>query len=269
MTARAYVLAVLIGGLSSACTTSTTSERPIGSERDIVLPSGDAPAGDLARRARVRIELASGYYQQGRLGVALEEARKAIQIDPNYAPAHNLLGLIEMSLNERAPAEAAFQRALQLAPTDSEAHNNYGWFLCQTDRVPESFGHFQAALKDPLYNTPAVPLRNAGVCALRAGDPVSATDYLQRAFQYDPTNASTQYNLALALYRRHDYERAQFYIGRLNRQIDVTSESLWLEIKTEHQLGHRDAVVLLGSQLRRRFPESRERAALEREAFDD
>ncbi|HEU4621543.1 MAG TPA: type IV pilus biogenesis/stability protein PilW [Burkholderiaceae bacterium] len=252
-----------------ACTTSTTSQQRSAASEQPTTTTQEAGSEDVQRRARVRLELAAGYFSRGKLDVALEETRNALRADPNFAPAYNLLGLVYMNLNERTQAEEAFQRALQLAPNDSESHNNYGWFLCQTGRVSESFAQFNAALRNPLYETPAVAQRNAGICALRANDTAAAVEYLQKAFQSEPSNAATQYNLALALYQRGEFDRARFYIGRLNRQIEPTPETLWLELRVERKLGDRDAAASIGSQLRRRFPESREAQALQRGAFDE
>ena len=52
--------------------------------------------------------------------------------------------------------------------------------------------------------------------------------------------------------------RALFYIRRLNNSELANAESLWLGIKVEHRLGNRLARDQLASQLRNRFPKSRE-----------
>ena len=72
------------------------------------------------RRARIRLELAATYYQQANYAVALQELRQALEIDPNYAQALGMLGLVNMDLGENARAEESFQRALQLNPRDGD-----------------------------------------------------------------------------------------------------------------------------------------------------
>ena len=69
---------------------------------------------DLRNRARARTDLAGGYYRNGQLAVALDEARRAVAIDPSYAEAYGLLGLIYMDMKEQRDAEESFQRALKL-----------------------------------------------------------------------------------------------------------------------------------------------------------
>ncbi|MDR3213327.1 MAG: hypothetical protein LBT71_05340, partial [Azoarcus sp.] len=58
-------------------------------------PLSDAPpANDMESKAHVHTELGTQYFGIGRTDVALDEARKALQVDSGYAPAHHLLGLI-------------------------------------------------------------------------------------------------------------------------------------------------------------------------------
>ena len=47
------------------------------------------------------------------------------------------------------------------------------------------------------------------------------------------------------------------------------AESLWLGIKVERRMNNRQAMEQLASQLRRRFPQSRELLSYERGAFDE
>jgi type IV pilus assembly protein PilF len=55
----------------------------------------------------------------------------------------------------------------------------------------------------------------------------------------------------------------------LNNSESANAESLWLGIRVERKLGHRDAVEQLSAQLKKRFPQSREFSAFERSAFDE
>ena len=110
--------------------------------------------GDPRNRARAHTELASAYYQRGNMGVALEELRIATAADPGYPAAHSMFGLVYMELREHKLAEQSFERALQLSPNDGDINHNYGWFLCQTKREPDSIKYFLQAIRNPLYPTP-------------------------------------------------------------------------------------------------------------------
>ena len=99
--------------------------------------SEQVPAGMAERSAKTHTELGTLYLQAGNFVVALEEARLAAAIDPGYAPAFDLMGLVHLALNEMPQAGTAFERASQLAPGDPQIANDYGWFLCLSGREQE------------------------------------------------------------------------------------------------------------------------------------
>jgi type IV pilus assembly protein PilF len=221
------------------------------------------------RRAKIRLELATGFYQQGQHGQALEELRRALAADGSFAQAYGMLGLVYMAINERVKADESFQRALNLTPTDSEILNNYGWFLCQSGRVREALSRFDAAARDPLYVTPARPLHNAGICLLREGDSAAAEPYFLKSFQVDPRNAVAMYQLGELYLKRGDLERARFHAQRLLSTHPPSSETVWLALRVEHKAGDDGAVAVLSRQLRREFPSAPEAQLLERGDFGE
>ncbi|MGE5621739.1 MAG: type IV pilus biogenesis/stability protein PilW, partial [Bacillota bacterium] len=224
---------------------------------------------DNQKRANIRLQLAVGYYEQRQLPVALDEIKLALQANPDFAEAYSMRGLIYMDMGEMRLAEENFQQALRLAPNNPDFNNNYGWFLCQNGRERQSIAYFESAFKNRGYQSPAKALNNAGVCSLKFKDKVAAERYFSQAFQHDPSNPSTNANLARIYFERGDYERARFYIGRVMKADVMTADVLWLAIKIEHQLGDRTAEASLLNQLRRRHPDSPEYAAYQRGAFNE
>src|SRR5665647_804051 len=90
---------------------------------DMVTES-DEPEG--RRRARIRMELAVGYFEEGQTSVALDEVKQVIALDPSFPDAYNLRGLIYMRLNDMAQAEDSLRRAVALNPRDANVQHNYG-----------------------------------------------------------------------------------------------------------------------------------------------
>lgn len=260
--------ALLVAALLWGCAAPTGGTTDYGTGTGAALPESSQES-DLRRRARIRLELAAGYYQQGNYNVAIDELRQSLAIDPEFAPAHGMLGLIYMDLGDRVRAEESFRKALSLAPDDSELHNNFGWFLCQTGRERASLEHFQLALRNPLYPTPARPMHNAGICSLRLGDEAGAEAWFQRSFQVDPRNPVAMYHLADLYLKRRDAERARFYSKRLLSSFEPSAEVLWLALRIERLAGDRDSEASLGSQLRRRFPASPQAALLAAGKYGD
>lgn len=229
--------------------------------------SGGAVAGSQSEgntnSARLHTELAGLYFERNQMGIALSETDLAIRADRNYAPAYSMRGLIHMALHEDKEAEEAFQRGLHLDATDSEAHNNYGWFLCQRGREADSIGHFIAAVKNPLYATPERGYLNAGLCSQKAGKTADAEDYLQRALSLQPGLPQAVLALAEIRYAGGDYTAAKRYFTAFAQQVEMmTAAQLWLAVRIERKLGDRNAEASYGLQLRKNYPDAAETQSL-------
>ncbi len=225
-------------------------------------------ASEPRNRARIRTELATLYYSAGNLGVALEEARLAVQADPGYAMAYSILGAVYMELRESELARQNFERALRLAPGDPEINHRYGWFLCQSGREAEAVHYFQQAMRNPLYPTPWRSAAAAGLCAHRKGMLREAEGYFVAALQQDPDEPTSLLHLAEIRYRQGELEEARRLVARYNRLLEPSAESLWLALRIERRLGERTAEAAFANQLRRRFPASREFQLLQRGEYD-
>lgn len=180
--ARWLPIAMLATLLVSACTTTTRAPSGIEDPKPVV--------SDPLSRARVHTELAALYYQQGSMKTALDELRSAVKIDPAYAPAYSMYGLVYMQLGETAQAQSSFQKAISLAPSDPDIRNNYGLFLCDNGQYQAGLGELEKAWSNPLYETPGRALLNASGCADRLGESALAQSYAQRAARYGVTNTS-------------------------------------------------------------------------------
>ena len=231
------------------------------------ITESDEPDG--RKRARLRLELAAGYFENGQTTVALDEIKQALMADPSYVPAYVLRGLTYMRLNNDRLAEESFQRALQISPREPDALHNYGWFLCQKGRHAQAVELFNRALAVPTYGAKAKTLMAAGICQVRMGQSAEAEASFNRSYELDPANPVTAYNLATLQYKRGDYNRARFTIRRLNNSDLANAETLWLGIRVERRLRNTQAVEQLAQQLGRRYPQSPEWTLYQRGAFDE
>lgn len=232
-------------------------------------PVTESDEPEARKRARLRLELASGYFENGQTSVALDEIKQSLAADPNYGPAFVLRGLVYMRLNDSRLAEDSFRRALQINARDPDALHNYGWFVCQQGRHKEAVDLFTRALANPVYGGQAKTLMAKGVCQTRMGQLSEAESSFARSYELDAANPITGYNLASLLFRRGEFNRAQFYIRRLNNSELANAETLWLGIKVEHRLRNLEVEQQLAQQLSRRYPMSRQWASYQRGAFDE
>ena len=222
--------------------------------------SQQASTTDAQHRAKAHTELGSLYLQNGNFAVAQEEGRIAIAADPRYAPGYNLLGVVHMNLQENAAAEENFQTALRLAPGDPEISNNYAWFLCQTGRERQAVDYFVAAIRNPLYSTPAKALTALGLCYLKMKDDRLAEDNLVKAVRADGATPNLQalYWLSDIYYRKGRYNEARNAIGEVHKAMTPNSQSTWLAMLIERKIGDREGEARYASQLRRKFQGSPE-----------
>ena len=254
--------ALLAGCAATGGAGSTTTATP-----DRITASDES---DATKRARVRLELASAYFGRGMMTTALDEVKLAIAADPNVSAAFNLRGLIYASLGDEKLAEESFRRALQLDARDADAMQNYGWYMCQRQRYDEAEAMFDRALAVPQYRDAQRTMISKGVCQARKGDWAQAEQTLMKAYEMNPGSPVAAVNLSEVLYHRGGYERARFYMRRVNDMPEVSNAgTLWLALRIERRLGNDEAVRDLSYRLRSRFPESRETAALNEGRFND
>lgn len=255
------LLCALLG--LSACNSNPSQQTVAQEPQSQVRASGGARAS-----AKVHTELGALYFEDGQLATALEELRAAIAADSGYAPAYNVLGLVHLQLNENEAAEQNFRRALSIAGNDPEINNNYGWFLCQTGRTKESLVYFNNAIKNPLYPTPERAALNAGRCAEKAGDLAGAEGYYLRSMRLIRDNAAAVLALSGLKYRQDDLGDAYALVKDFHKLAEPTAESLWLGLRLARKLGDRAEELSYNTQLRRRFPGSREVQALLKGNFE-
>ncbi|MBC7664626.1 MAG: type IV pilus biogenesis/stability protein PilW [Caulobacter sp.] len=265
----ALAAAGLLMGLAGCVTTGGPAPRPYRSTGDDdIKTASDQTNAD--RLSNTRMELAQAYLGRNQPTDALDQVKQALQAKPNNPSAYGLRGLMYPSLGDADKADESFQRARQLAPHDADLMHNYGWTLCQQGRFADANAQFMLAIAEPSYRQGARTLLVQGICQLRAGQPQEAEKTLSRAYELDPANPTIAVNLAEVLYRNGQYERARFYIRRVNNNQDLASaQTLWLAARIEHKLGQEQQVNAMGLALRNRFPQSTELSLFEKGKFDE
>ena len=214
--------------------------------------------------AKIHTELAAEYFHRGQLDVALEEVTEALKAQSDYALAYNVLGLINMTLNENSKALDNFEQAIRKAPKNPEIHNNYGWFLCQRfpQRMDQAISHFMTAAIDPLYSTPEMSYANAGICEIKRQKYNEGQLFLQKALSIQPNYSPALIGLIDTDFQRGNLTDAQSKLALFQKNNSPTPESLILAIRIEQAMGNQLAVGSYIFQLQKHFPESKEAAAI-------
>ncbi|MBB5019781.1 type IV pilus assembly protein PilF [Chitinivorax tropicus] len=211
-----------------------------------------------AMSAKLHTELSAQYFSLREYSVAIDEARQALSAVPEYGPAFNMLGLIFSELKEYQAADEYFRKAVQYAPNDSNVNHNYGLFLCR-HRAGEDFSrYFQAALRNPLYQSPDKTWAASAGCKLQKGDLEGARDEFAQALAIRPDFQVALVGLASAYFRLQQYQEARTYFGRYFQGADGTAENLWEAIQTERKLNDPQGEARYTAKLKKLYPQSKE-----------
>jgi len=162
--------------------------------------------------------LADGYTTSGYSGFkpgsdvmprALEAARRALELDPDLAEAHNALACATL-LYERdyALAEQEFRRALELNPNYPQARAWYGLFFLQwvAGREREARDELSRLLElDPLSGYANVILAFSDHSSRRLSE---AVDHARRGLELDPHSYLAHWSLTQSLHFNARHEEA-------------------------------------------------------------
>jgi type IV pilus assembly protein PilF len=252
------VLAFLLLLPLAGCVTTQSDSNSLGKNMPTSSKSDQA-----VEAARIHTELGQRYLASGDLQTALEKLTRALQFDPNYAPAHTVLAVVYERINKLPEAEMHYRKAVELEPTKGDPNNNLGQFLCATGRYAEASTYFQKAVADPFNQSPDVALTNAGVCELRAQNAAAAEASFRDAIARNPNNAEALFQLANTLYMNKDAFRARAFIQRFDALGKPTAASLKLGYDIESRLGNPEGALTYSKRLQSQFPDSEQAHALD------
>ncbi|MEQ1667679.1 MAG: type IV pilus biogenesis/stability protein PilW [Sulfuriferula sp.] len=219
-------------------------------------------------RARIHTELGAAYFSRAQYAIALAELREALAANDRYAPAYGIMGLVYMELKEEKPADDNFRRAIDLAPGDSDIHNNYGWYLCTRKHYDEALVQFNIALGNPLYPTPERALTNAGICSMQANKTEQAQGYFEKSLKLQPNQAQALTELGKIYYLQGRYFEARTLIERFFENNQPTADALWLGVRVARKQNNKDAEASYALQLRRLFSDAPETQLLLQGKFE-
>lgn len=164
---RRLALAALLG----ACAAAPASAQP-----------DDAT---LLRRATGLWQLAYYYHSRGALQTAIGIYRKSIDVRPT-AEAHTFLGWALSHLDRYQEAIEECRKAIEIDPDFGNPYNDIGAYLIELGRHDEALPWLEQATRAPRYCCYQFAWFNLGRVYLAQGKPAAARRAFERALRYDP-----------------------------------------------------------------------------------
>jgi Flp pilus assembly protein TadD len=175
-----------------------------------------------------------------RLREAEQLARHAMTLNPTYDSSYNTLGVVLAKRHADQDAEAAFRRAIQLAPDRVTPSVNLAILYARSGRHAEALTLLRAAFeKSPeqpgLRTQLAVALRNDGIAQARTGRLPEAEALFREALQLAPDDPETHRNLGLALWEQGRTDAAGTHLERaaVLRPEDAETERLLAQFRAD------------------------------------
>src|SRR5450631_1742215 len=169
--------------------------------------------------------------EQGRLEEARAQVQEELRRNPTSVDGYIELGVIESAEGDFTNAATTLQKALQLAPNSTKAHNDLGNVYVNQKRVDLAEKEFRAVLRlDPGNRDGNY---NLGVLLMAKGSPAEAIPHFERV---RPADVATTFNLITAYFQSKRTAEAL----RMATELSTRSKN---DVKVHFNLG-----VLLASQ---------------------
>jgi tetratricopeptide (TPR) repeat protein len=220
----------------------------------VTTSAAGTPDGERSYR---EFQLAASLRDEGQTASAIEHLRKALELDPENAEAHLLLGFIQMERRTYQNAEPHLATAIELlekqqsgGSTLAEARNIYGLCLMELGRYEEAVAVLRESASDELNSAPHLAWGNLGLAQFHLAEYQETVTSTMEAVRIQPRFCVGYYTMARAFWRLQqlkDAERA--LVGALEADPScsdsVELQGAWrLRGEVRARLGHRrDAVA--------------------------
>jgi Flp pilus assembly protein TadD len=209
------LLAVLVLGLVSCMTLRNgKGAREIQPAKERRYPISDEAKQRVLTKSRPSQDSRDSLYnnacyfqRRGKHKLAIEEFKRALAIDPNYAKAYNGIGISYDFLGDYSSAIDAYEKALALDPDVDYVYNNLGYCYLLKGELNYAIAAFRKAIsfndQNKLYHN------NLGLAYAERGDTELALIELKLAGDA----ARAQYILGQICYQQGSYVQAEEYFA--------------------------------------------------------
>jgi Tfp pilus assembly protein PilF len=159
----------------------------------------------------------NAFFAANNLDAANAQFQKAVELDPTNADAYYALGLTLYAKRDLAGCIANFRSATSLKPNYANAYYNWGLALYDLGEIREAMSKFEKTVElQPGY---ADVYYNWGLALSRIGDLDRAIDKFQQSTNLNPEYADAYYAWGVALYHQQRFEES---IAKYRRALELS-----------------------------------------------
>lgn len=160
------------------------------------------------KEAAARMQMGMTYLEQRNIPSAMRELTAASDLDPENPEVDMALGLAYQARGDFGKAAEYFRSAVRKKPDYAEAHNNLGIVLSHLGRGDEAIREFEAAASNVLYPTPEMAYYNLGEEYRRRKDFRKAEEMYRRSIGVNDRYADAYLRLAFLQGERGQWAEA-------------------------------------------------------------
>jgi len=173
------------------------------------------------------------FFKAGDTNNAIQEYKRALELNPNNAEAHLRLGFLMYNAKQiHDEGMAHYYKALQANPSDPRIHHDLGMALLHQRQFDEAIKHLSEALRrmpnglDKQYN-PVGMHYNLALALSYAGRPKEAITHFAEVVRLDPNNAPAHYRLAMMLADKRDLDGSlKHYAAAVQLKPDIDTSPI-------------------------------------------
>ncbi len=156
------------------------------------------------------------------LAAARISYRNALQLNPEHAEWHHLLGMLEHADGRLDQAIAALDASIELRPESLSSLVRRGQLLMERGDVDAAIADFQRVLSVDARASAA--LAGMGKATLASGDHGRAANFLERALEIEPGASRLYQPLAMAYRGLGNTERAREHLARVGERAESVDD---------------------------------------------